>query len=451
MSTPSSDADPVDDSSSFSSGEPRRLGFHERDPSAIAEEAALGEHGPRQVERVQDFYRQLFELVDDEAWPDIPVGPPGNQWRGTGGAQSIYYVINVANVLWTLMGNASPGVGRTITQRLKMMLRPTDDHAYEEALVELEVRGMIASRVSPVLLEPLVPRDWRPAHGEQPMSPDYGVRVPEALVTVEVTVWHWEAYAAWRRMNETIRTALSARMLKRGVARNVRIELPIGSPQEVVETLWSHEFCDEVCDNEHGEIVTTDSAAPRSIRAAWRPMLHFPDPDNIDWDAVAANGGLPFAAGLNIGQMFGYSVNPCINDDDRNDALDSLRRSIDRKKRQRAPNLPHIVAISPTFPRIAVSPSEFAKTWDVFGPLIDERLWPNPKYRWLSGILEHNTNRVAPPSELSYFVGYTPNPNATVPVPETMDRALKGEAEFHLMWQRPRRPLAGPLPSEGTA
>jgi hypothetical protein len=35
--------------------------------------------------------------------------------------------------------------------------------------------------------------------------------VPEGLVTVEVTVWHWEAYAAWHRMKDTIYTALSAR------------------------------------------------------------------------------------------------------------------------------------------------------------------------------------------------------------------------------------------------
>lgn len=400
---------------------------------------------------MQDFYRQIFELVGDEAWADDPAGPLGHQWRGIGGVQSTYYLINVANVLLTLMGNASPGVGRTISQRLKTMLRPTDDHDYEEALVELEVGGMIASRVSPVLLEPLVPTNWRPGKGEQPMSPDYGIRVPEGLATVEVTVWHWEAYAAWQRMKDTIHTALSSRMMKRGVARNVRIELPIGSPQQTVEYLWSHEFCDRVCNMESGEIVSPNGAAPRPIRAAWRPMLHFPDSDSIDWDAVAANGGLPFASGPNIEPMFGYSVNPCIGDDERADALDSLRRSIDRKKRQRDPGIPHLVAIGPTFPRIAVSPSEFANTWDVFGPLIDERLWPNSKYRWLSGILEHNSSRVAPPSQLCYFVGYTPNPNATVPVPDTMDRVFKGEAEFHAMWQRPRRPEAGSLPSESSA
>ena len=178
-------------------------------------------------------------------------------------------------------------------------------------------------------------------------------RVPEGLITVEVTVWHWEAYAAWHRMNETIHTALSARMLKRGVARNVRIELPIGSPQEAVEYLWSHEFCDRVCDTESGAIVTNDGAAPRPIRAPWRPMLHFTDHDRIDWAAVAANGGLPFSAGPNIGQSFGYSINPCISEDDRNPALESLRRSIDRKKRQRDPNVPHFLAIASTFPRIA--------------------------------------------------------------------------------------------------
>lgn len=449
MSAPLSDDAPGDEPSAAQPGtdEDFRPRFHQRDAAAIADEAALGKDGPLHVARVQDFYRQIFELVEDEAWSDDPVGPLGDQWRGVGGAQSTYYLLNVAGVLYELMAKASPGVGRTITQRLKTVLRPTDDHAYEEALVELETGGMLASRVSPVLLEPLVPRDWRPGQGEQPMSPDYGLRVPEGLVTVEVTVWHWEAYAAWQRMNDAIHTALSARMMKRGVARNVRIELPIGSPQEVVKDLWSHEFCEQVCDNDYGEIVTTDGAAPRPIRATWRPMLHFADPDNIDWDAVAANGGPPFAAGPGVGQMFGYAVNPCIGDDDLSAALESLRRSIDRKKRQRDPNLPHFVAIASTFPRIAVGPNEFANTWDVFGPLIEERLWPNARYSWLSGVLHHRTSRVAAPGNLAYLLDYNPNPNTEVPAPETLMRALTGETEFHAMWQRPRRTEAGPLPA----
>jgi hypothetical protein len=77
------------------------------------------------------------------------------------------------------------------------------------------------------------------------------------------------------------------------------------------------------------------------------------------------------------------------------------------------------------------------------GPLIEERLWPNPRYSWLSGVLQHRTNRVAPPSDLAYFIDY--NPNAAIPAPEILMRALTGETEFHLMRQRPRQPEAGPL------
>lgn len=450
MSTSSADTDPGEDSSVAISEEPPRPGFHERDPSEIAEQADLGEGGPLQVERVQDFYRQIFKLVEDDGWPEAPTGPLGDQWRGVGGAQSTFYLMNVATVLLELMRNASPGVGRTITQRLKTVLRPTDDHAFEEALVELEVGGMIANRISPVLLEPLVPDDWRPGRAPQPMSPDYGIRVPEGLVTFEVTVWHWEAYAAWHRMSETIRTALTARMMKRGVSRNVRIELPIGSPRDAAEYLWSHEFCDQVCGTESGDIVTADGVSRRPIRASWRPMLHFPDTDNIDWDAVAANGGLPFAAGPNVGQVFGYSINPCISEDDITDALASLRKSIDRKRRQRDPNFPHFVVLASTFTQIAIGPDEFASTWDVFGPLIEERLWPNPHYRWLTGVLHHRSSRIASPPSFAYINDYNPNPNAAIPAPDTLMRALTGETEFHLMWQRPRRPEAPPLPAVDT-
>lgn len=131
-------------------------------------------------------------------------------------------------------------------------------------------------------------------------------------------------------------------------------------------------------------------------------MLHFDDHASIDWAAVTAGGGLPFTVGPDVAQSFGFSINPCLNDDDRNAALESLRRSIDRKKRQCDPTLPHFVALSSTFLQIAVSGTEFANTWDVFGPLIEERLWPNKKYSWLSGILQHRPNRVAAPSQLVY-------------------------------------------------
>ncbi len=72
----------------------------------------------------------------------------------------------------------------------------------------------------------------------------------------------------------------------------------------------------------------------------------------------------------------------------------------------------------------------------MFGPLIEERLWPNPRYSWLSGVLHLRTNRVAPPHVDAYCLDYNPNPNAALPAPETLVRALTGEGEFHAMWRR---------------
>ena len=152
-----------------------------------------------------------------------------------------------------------------------------------------------------------------------------------------------------------------------------------------------------------------------------------------------------------MGQSFGYSINPCINDDDRNAALESLRRSIARKKRQRDPDTPHFIAVASTVPRIAIGPNEFAETWGLFGPLIEERLWPNPRFNWLSGVLHFKNSRVVSPDQLAYLLEYNPNPSAANPAPDTFMRAMTGESEFHLMWQRPRRPEAPPLESSTDA
>ena len=55
------------------------------------------------------------------------------------------------------------------------------------------------------------------------------------------------------------------------------------------------------------------------------------------------------------------------------------------------PNAP--VGPRSAIPCIAIKANEFANTWDVLGPLIEERLWPNPRYSWLSGVHQHRTNR----------------------------------------------------------
>lgn len=88
------------------------------------------------------------------------------------------------------------------------------------------------------------------------------------------------------------------------------------------------------------------------------------------------------------------------------------------------------------------SASEFDKTWNVFGPLIDNDYG---RTRSIGGCRESlNTTQTGRHhrSETFHFVGYSPNPNATMPIPETPDRILKGRAQYQAMWQRHRHPEA---------
>ena len=66
--------------------------FHQRAAAEVVAQAGLGDRSAAQAERLQDFYHQIFEyhkifeLVEDEGWPNTPVGGPlGDQWRGVGG------------------------------------------------------------------------------------------------------------------------------------------------------------------------------------------------------------------------------------------------------------------------------------------------------------------------------------------------------------------------------
>jgi len=65
--------------------------FHQRAAAEVVAQAGLGDRSAAQAERLQDFYHQIFEyhkifeLVEDEGWPNTPVGPLGDQWRGVGG------------------------------------------------------------------------------------------------------------------------------------------------------------------------------------------------------------------------------------------------------------------------------------------------------------------------------------------------------------------------------
>jgi hypothetical protein len=66
-----------------------RPGFFERDPAKLAAEANLGPDGANVIANLQRTYREIFEVIDDRAWPNQPEGPLATHWLGLGGSRDM--------------------------------------------------------------------------------------------------------------------------------------------------------------------------------------------------------------------------------------------------------------------------------------------------------------------------------------------------------------------------
>ena len=209
--------------------------------------------------------------------------------------------------------------------------------AFEETLVELEVGSLISDWYNSFVLEFLVPVEQR-FQPDKPRSPDYGITLPDTQVLVEVTVWHWEARAAWERTREAVYQTMQLRLQKRGASgRDVHIELPLGATPNVREIIVHRDVVNRIAEDEAGSM-TFEVGARRPAELTWRtvPLLHFADRDSIDWKLVAATGAAGFTTGPVppedlVGHTFRVSADPCITEEDLEGGFNSLRR-VDRSE-----------------------------------------------------------------------------------------------------------------------
>jgi hypothetical protein len=383
------------------------------DPAA-AEPEGFGPQSASWVEFAQNVYRQLIEQLDIPGWLEAPVGPLASDWKSATG-QSATRLINLATRLNALVPSVDANARGLFKAKLQSLFRPTPTLAFHETLVELEV-GATLSQSFEIVFEPLVPPgEWNSS--TKPRSPDYGLRQPEGLVQVEVTVWHWEALAAWHRMETEVNRIISSRLRKRGIRRIVHLDLPIKVARDARETIASRQVCKDIASSESGHL--TFDVGPRPAVLSWRtpgPPLHFLDEASIDFALAEAAGGVftvgPVAPPPNwISHTFKFSSNPCLTKEDALDGLGSLRRSIDGKKDQGRHDLPYILAISLYGSRAS---------WELFAPLVAERLWPNERYEWLSGVFAYSPYRLVPPFVPRPEMVLAPNPNASITIPESV-------------------------------
>ena len=375
--------------------------------------------GNNDLIRARSVYASVFADIDPE-WPNEPTGPLAAHWCAAD-PYSAAYLIHLARVLWQLSNkNVTAKSFPILCSKVKMLLRPPSVASYEETLIELEVASSLSERVSPVSFEPLAPADLSNAPSK-PKSPDFGLRLPDSDVTVEVTVWHWQVLRNWDAMTSELKTRLAAKLNRPGLWRHVSIEIPIKASSDGILDVIAKTVIQEMLASTTGDLELDTTAGETRIR--WFEVPHFQGIDQVDFVQLPPGLDVAIAGGLTVESAFGCSTRPIVNDREIEDALSSLRKSIDRKSGQRHHSLPHILTLGLGHQRLH---------WDWVLPMFTQRIWPNSKYKWISALCafspQRNWRLNAPRTRLTFEW----NPNAAILVPDSL-RAIAGAgASYHM-------------------
>ncbi|GJP28264.1 hypothetical protein NJB18091_10130 [Mycobacterium marinum] len=384
-----------------------------------AQPEGYGENAAENVRLAQETYRDLFIRLGETDWPRNPVGPLAFPWR-TATGQSATYLINIAFAMNRFSRNITSKSGELFNAKLASLLRPTNDQQFEETLTEFQVGATLSEHFSPISMEPLVPKELHFA-SDKPRSPDYGLKLPETVVGVEVTVWHWERLVRWERMVGEISRTIHKRVTTAGALRDIRAAIPLTADNATRNLMSSPAVCQMIIDVD-GDTLKFDVGADRPATLSWQPFLHFENEASVDWDLIQSTGARAWSVGPNAIQQFAFAWNPELTENDIDNAVASLRRSIDHKRRQSTDEIPFLVAVGLHTGRV---------DWNTMSPLVTERLWQNPAYHWLSGLIEYTPARHAPLPYGQGELNLNFNPHADKLIPESMIRAAVDGHQFH--------------------
>jgi hypothetical protein len=366
----------------------------------------------------RSVYKAMFAEVDP-GWPDNPIGPMGSIWLSHD-TYSAAYLIHVAKILWQLSNrNVTAKSYPILCDKVKMLLRPPHVAAYEETLIELEVASGLSERISPISFEPFVPEELTNSPSK-PKSPDFGLRLPDSDLTIEVTVWHWQTMRRWDSMVDELKKRLSAGMARAGLNGQISIDLPIkASGEQLLNTLTKavlHNMKQETA----GELVFDTHAG--SAQISWNEIPQFQAADELEYPHLPANIQISAIGNVRVESAIGFSTRPIVTDGSIDGALTSLRKALDRKSGQRDPSLPHVLTLSLGHHRLH---------WDWILPMFAERIWPNEKYRWISALCAFSPRRNWTQGSRNANLTFDWNPGAAIPVPSSFRAIIEGGTTYH--------------------
>ncbi len=359
-------------------------------------------------------------MLDLNEWPKNPEGALAPYWRSAD-IESCCYLIWIARVIYLLSRDVTRRSELIFREKLRELLRNRSANKHEELLTELEVAQSFTSVISPISLEPLVPEEELRS-SSKPVSMDFGLRLPEGDLGLEVTVWHWQMLRDFDAVAQQLGIRFQARLRKLGLLRVVQVRMPLGVSNSDIGAFLIPEVLD--CMRLPAGVKHIETSAGRAEIEWWQEGAA---PSIMPRERVKVPGQAENSTLKGV-QIRAFSAEPIFGNDATELATQSLRRALDRKQRQARAEMPNIVAIGLGHRWL---------DWSWVAPIFDKRIWPNPKYKWISAIgafvpyrdwtIANNGGRV-----VMYW-----NPSASRPVMPSVRDAADGKATFHAPGRKP--------------
>ena len=126
-------------------------------------------------------------------WNQCPEGELASHWA-IDNPQSVCFLIWIAQVLYKLDCAKTEKSVNVFAEKIKQLMK-LNLYQLTEALRELEIGAALSERFSPISFEPYVPVDN--TYDSKPISPDYGIKLPEGWVDIESTVFRLGKLQSW--------------------------------------------------------------------------------------------------------------------------------------------------------------------------------------------------------------------------------------------------------------
>lgn len=383
---------------------------------AEADSIAGTKFTPEDLTQAKLLFRNVFEQITPE-WPYDPQGPLAVQWASQGQYPTTY-LIHVAYALSVVSKNLTQKSVPVFYDKIKSLFYPAGGQAFEETLIELEVAALLVHHISPISFEPFVPEElWNAP--QKPKSPDFGLLLPDSELTIEVTRWHWQAMQTWDNRAGEARRRISDAVVSGGLRRSVQIELPMPGSAQDLEKVVDRAVLRAICTTPSGCIDVPTVGGTASIR--WTEMPHFADMDSVDVDSIPSD-----VAGWTVGgpasPAISSSLRPVLTEQAEDSVVTSLRKALDRKHAQSHPEVPHVLVMALGHHRLH---------WDWLLPLIETRIWANPRYSWISTLGAFVPARNWEVGASSPKLSLNWNPNAAITAPASLRAVADDGATFH--------------------